>query len=165
MTSLRSCLVGCWMGITPGGATPASFMSYGIAKRMSPDGAKFGTGQIEGVIAPETAAHAAGTSALLPMIVPGHTGFAHGGSIAGRLVDLGLTTGAAAVCGEKGFRVGPDRQHVSGQYRGPDYRAHLRAAVRGDIAHPVLDHCAVDHRHLRHWRLHRAQRHASTSGS
>ena len=36
LTSLRSCLIGCWMGITPGGATPASFMSYGIAKRMSP---------------------------------------------------------------------------------------------------------------------------------
>ncbi len=28
-------LVGCWMGITPGGATPASFMSYGLAKRFS----------------------------------------------------------------------------------------------------------------------------------
>ena len=54
--------IGCWMGITPGGATPASFMSYGVAKRMSRDGEKFGTGQIEGVIAPETAAHAAGTS-------------------------------------------------------------------------------------------------------
>ena len=26
-TSLRSCLIGCWMGITPGGATPASFMA------------------------------------------------------------------------------------------------------------------------------------------
>src|SRR5918999_93360 len=34
-TSLRSCLIGCWMGITPGGATPASFMSYGVAKRVS----------------------------------------------------------------------------------------------------------------------------------
>ena len=42
MTSLRSCVIGCWMGITPGGATPASFMSYGIAKRSSRDGAKFG---------------------------------------------------------------------------------------------------------------------------
>jgi putative tricarboxylic transport membrane protein len=30
-TFLRSCIVGCWMGITPGGATPASFMSYGLA--------------------------------------------------------------------------------------------------------------------------------------
>src|SRR6188474_1585801 len=46
LTSLRSCLIGCWMGITPGGATPASFMSYGVAKRVSKDVDKFGTGQI-----------------------------------------------------------------------------------------------------------------------
>src|SRR3954470_1254649 len=65
-TSLRSAAVGCMMGIVPGGATPASFMSYGLAKKMSRDGAKFGTGLVEGVVAPETAAHAAGTSALLP---------------------------------------------------------------------------------------------------
>ena len=68
-TSIRSCIIGCWMGIIPGGATPASFMSYGVARRMSRDGDKFGTGQLEGVVAPETAAHAAGTSALLPMII------------------------------------------------------------------------------------------------
>src|SRR5450631_1686102 len=48
-TSLRAAAVGCFMGIVPGGATPASFMSYGIAKKMSRDGAKFGTGQLEGV--------------------------------------------------------------------------------------------------------------------
>ncbi|MEK7231994.1 MAG: tripartite tricarboxylate transporter permease, partial [Pseudomonadota bacterium] len=71
MTLVRSSLIGCWMGITPAGATPASFMSYGVAKRMSRDGHKFGTGQFEGVIAPETAAHAAGTSALLPMLTLG----------------------------------------------------------------------------------------------
>ena len=74
MTSVRSSLVGIWMGITPGGATPASFMSYGLAKKMSKNGDKFGTGQIEGVIAPETAAHAAGTSALLPMLALGIPG-------------------------------------------------------------------------------------------
>ena len=74
MTSLRSCVIGCWMGISPAGATPASFMSYGIAKRVSPRGQNFGKGEIEGVVAPETAAHAAGTAALLPMLslgVPG----------------------------------------------------------------------------------------------
>src|SRR6185436_14424242 len=63
-----------WMGITPAGATPASFMSYGIAKRASKNGDKFGTGEIEGVVAPETAAHAAGTSALLPMLALGEPG-------------------------------------------------------------------------------------------
>ena len=67
-TFLRSTAVGCWMGITPGGATPASFMSYGMARRMSKHPERFGKGDIQGVIAPETAAHAAGTSALLPML-------------------------------------------------------------------------------------------------
>jgi putative tricarboxylic transport membrane protein len=49
-------------------------MSYGIAKCASRKGDKFRTGEIEGVVAPETAAHAAGTSTLLPMLslsVPG----------------------------------------------------------------------------------------------
>eukprot|EP01035_Chromulina_nebulosa_P016711 gene16711-22164_t len=73
-TSLRSSLVGIWMGITPGGATPASFMAYGLAKKMSKTGGKFGTGEIEGIVAPETAAHAAGTSALLPMLALGIPG-------------------------------------------------------------------------------------------
>src|SRR6187401_35926 len=52
LTSLRSAAVGCFMGIVPGGATPASFMSYGVARRFSPDGDKFGTGKVEGVVAP-----------------------------------------------------------------------------------------------------------------
>ncbi|MBP8307260.1 MAG: tripartite tricarboxylate transporter permease, partial [Burkholderiaceae bacterium] len=73
-TAIRGTLIGCWMGITPGGATPASFMSYGVAKRLSPNGKLFGQGQIEGVVAPETAAHAAGTSALLPMLTLGIPG-------------------------------------------------------------------------------------------
>jgi putative tricarboxylic transport membrane protein len=30
-------LIGCWMGITPGGATPASFMGYGMARRAAKD--------------------------------------------------------------------------------------------------------------------------------
>src|SRR5690606_8658864 len=29
-TLVRSTLVGCWMGVTPGGATAASFMGYGL---------------------------------------------------------------------------------------------------------------------------------------
>ncbi|MBI2294968.1 MAG: tripartite tricarboxylate transporter permease, partial [Betaproteobacteria bacterium] len=32
-TALRSMVIGCWLGVTPGGATPASFMAYGVAKR------------------------------------------------------------------------------------------------------------------------------------
>ncbi len=103
MTSLRSCIIGCWMGITPGGATPASFMSYGIAKRMSPDGAKFGTGIAEGVIAPETAAHAAGTAALLPMISLGIPGSPTAAVLLGGLLIWGLQPGPLLFVEQKDF--------------------------------------------------------------
>jgi putative tricarboxylic transport membrane protein len=92
-TSLRSSAVGCLMGIVPGGATPASFMSYGVAKRMSRNGEKFGTGQVEGVVAPETAAHAAGTSALLPMITLGVPGSPTAAVLLGGLLIWGLQPG------------------------------------------------------------------------
>ena len=93
MTFIRSTAIGCWMGITPGGATPASFMSYGLAKRMSRDGEKFGTGEVEGVVAPETAAHAAGTSALLPMITLGIPGSPTAAVLLGGLLIWGLQPG------------------------------------------------------------------------
>jgi putative tricarboxylic transport membrane protein len=92
-TSVRSAAVGCLMGIVPGGATPASFMSYGLAKKMSRDGPKFGTGMVEGVVAPETAAHAAGTSALLPMLTLGVPGSPTAAVLLGGLLIWGLQPG------------------------------------------------------------------------
>ena len=103
MTSVRSSLIGIWMGITPGGATPASFMSYGLAKKMSRNGAKFGTGQIEGVIAPETAAHAAGTSALLPMLALGIPGSPTAAVLLGGLLIWGLQPGPLLFVEQKDF--------------------------------------------------------------
>src|SRR6187431_62974 len=103
MTSIRSSLIGIWMGITPGGATPASFMSYGLAKRMSKDGAKFGTGQLEGVVAPETAAHAAGTSALLPMLALGIPGSPTAAVLLGGLLLWGLQPGPLLFVEQKDF--------------------------------------------------------------
>jgi putative tricarboxylic transport membrane protein len=92
-TSLRSCLIGCWMGITPGGATPASFMSYGVAKRVSKNSENFGKGEMEGIIAPETAAHAAGTAALLPMLSLGIPGSPTAAVLLGGLLIWGLQPG------------------------------------------------------------------------
>ena len=92
-TSLRSAAVGCFMGIVPGGATPASFMSYGLARRLSKDGDDFGSGKVEGVVAPETAAHAAGTSALLPMITLGVPGSPTAAVLLGGLLIWGLQPG------------------------------------------------------------------------
>jgi len=102
-TSVRSCIIGCWMGIIPGGATPASFMSYGVARKVSKDGAKFGTGQLEGVVAPETAAHAAGTSALLPMITLGIPGSPTAAVLLGGLMIWGLQPGPLLFVEQKDF--------------------------------------------------------------
>ncbi|HRD78893.1 MAG TPA: tripartite tricarboxylate transporter permease, partial [Hyphomicrobiaceae bacterium] len=103
VTSIRSCIVGCWMGITPGGATPASFMAYGLAKRFSPRGDKFGKGEIEGVVAPETAAHAAGTSALLPMLTLGIPGSPTAAVLLGALLMWGLQPGPMLFVEQKDF--------------------------------------------------------------
>jgi len=103
MTSLRACVIGCWMGVTPGGATPASFMSYGMARRFSKNGDKFGTGQIEGVVAPETAAHAAGTSALLPMLTLGIPGSPTAAVLLGGLLIWGLQPGPLLFIEHKDF--------------------------------------------------------------
>ncbi|MFZ9251590.1 MAG: tripartite tricarboxylate transporter permease, partial [Hylemonella sp.] len=103
VTSLRSSLIGIWMGITPGGATPASFMSYGIAKKMSKNGSKFGTGELEGVVAPETAAHAAGTSALLPMLALGIPGSPTAAVLLGGLLIWGLQPGPLLFVEQKDF--------------------------------------------------------------
>ena len=92
-TALRSMVIGCWLGVTPGGATPASFMAYGVAKRTSRDGDKFGTGQMEGVVAPEVANNAAGTSALLPMIALGIPGSPTAAVLLGGLMIWGLQPG------------------------------------------------------------------------
>lgn len=74
-TFVRATILGFWVGVLPGtGATPASFMSYGLAKQFSKHPERFGKGEVEGVVAPETAAHAAGIGALLPMITLGIPG-------------------------------------------------------------------------------------------
>jgi len=100
---LRSTAIGCWMGITPGGATPASFMSYGMARRMSKHPDEFGKGRLEGVVAPETAAHAAGTSALLPMLTLGIPGSPTAAVLLGGLLIWGLQPGPMLFVEQKDF--------------------------------------------------------------
>src|SRR5438876_350348 len=91
------------MGITPGGATPASFMSYGIAKKMYRDGPRFGTGQIDGVVAPETAAHASGTNALHPVLTLGIPGSPTAAALLGGLLIWGLQPGPLLFVEQKDF--------------------------------------------------------------
>jgi putative tricarboxylic transport membrane protein len=74
-----------------------------MAKRFSKHGAKFGEGQIEGVVAPETAAHAAGTSALLPMLTLGIPGSPTAAVLLGGLLIWGLQPGPLLFVEKKEF--------------------------------------------------------------
>ena len=64
---------------------------------------KFGKGEIEGVVAPETAAHAAGTSALLPMLTLGIPGSPTAAVLLGGLLIWGLQPGPLLFVEQKDF--------------------------------------------------------------
>jgi putative tricarboxylic transport membrane protein len=68
-------------------------MSYGLAKRLSKRGKKFGSGEPEGIVAPETADHAAGTSAMLPMLALGIPGSASTAVLLAALILQGIQPG------------------------------------------------------------------------
>ncbi len=144
VTIIRGTAVGIWLGVTPGGATP------GLVHELRPGQALLeerrtssAPAMLEGVVAPETAAHAAGTSALLPMLTLGIPGLAHRRGAARRPADLGPAAGTAAVRRAEGLRLGPDRLDLSRQPGGPDRRAVDGAVLGLDHAHPVLDHRAA----------------------
>ena len=93
-TFLRSTLIGFWIGVLPGtGATPASFVGYGLAKRFSKNPEKFGTGALEGVVAPESAASSAEVGSLLPLVTLGIPGSPTAAVILGALMIWGLQPG------------------------------------------------------------------------
>jgi putative tricarboxylic transport membrane protein len=104
MTFITGTLLGFWVGIMPGtGATPASFMSYGMAKQYSKHPERFGTGVPEGVMATETAAHAAGIGALLPLITLGIPGSPTAAVMLGGLYIWGLQPGPTLFVEQREF--------------------------------------------------------------
>src|SRR5918996_396266 len=103
-TLVTGTLLGFWIGVMPGtGATPASFLSYGLAKKFSRHPERFGTGIPEGVMATETAAHAAGIGSLLPMMTLGIPGSPTAAVILGGLYIWGLLPGPALFTEQKDF--------------------------------------------------------------
>jgi len=72
---LRSAILGAVAGFIPGiGATLASFLAYGVAKSASKTPEKFGTGVLEGVVAPEAANNGATGGAMIPLFTLGIPG-------------------------------------------------------------------------------------------
>ncbi|MDA8125133.1 MAG: tripartite tricarboxylate transporter permease [Deltaproteobacteria bacterium] len=68
----RGSLLGFFLGILPGGgAVIASFLSYGVEKRLSQTPERFGKGAIEGLAGPEAANNAATSGAFVPFLTLG----------------------------------------------------------------------------------------------
>jgi putative tricarboxylic transport membrane protein len=90
----RSSVIGSVIGMMPGvGGATAPFVAYAAAKQTSPDPASFGTGRIEGVIAPETSSNAKEGGALVPTLALGIPGSASMALLLGAFIILGLQPG------------------------------------------------------------------------
>lgn len=91
---VRGTIIGFIVGILPGaGATIASFISYGVAKRTSKRPEMFGKGAIEGVAAPESANNSAAMGAMVPLLTLGVPGSASTAVMMGALMMFGMRPG------------------------------------------------------------------------
>jgi putative tricarboxylic transport membrane protein len=91
---VRGSLLGFLFGILPGaGSTLASFMAYGIEKRVSKRRAEFGHGAIEGVAAPESANNAAANANFVPTLTLGIPGGATTAVLLGAFMMYGIQPG------------------------------------------------------------------------
>ncbi len=93
---LRSSLIGYILGVIPGiGTQVAIFVAYGQAKQFSRNPEKFGTGCIEGVIAPESANNASQGGHMLPTLAFGIPAGAIMAVLLGAFLMVGITPGPA----------------------------------------------------------------------
>jgi len=93
-TMFMGSVLGYFVGILPAaGATPGSLMSYGVAKTLSKEPESYGRGNINGVVAPESANNAASTGSMLPMLTLGIPGSPTTAILLGGMVIWGLEPG------------------------------------------------------------------------
>lgn len=93
-TIIRSSLVGTFIGALPGiGSETSPWVAYGLAKRASRTPEKFGTGTLDGVVAPEAANNAVCASAMIPMLVFGIPGDIVTAILMSALIAQGLQPG------------------------------------------------------------------------
>ena len=69
---LRGTLIGFFLGILPGGGPVlATFIAYGVEKRVAKNPERFGKGAIEGVASPEAANNSATSTSFIPLLTLG----------------------------------------------------------------------------------------------
>jgi putative tricarboxylic transport membrane protein len=90
----RGSAIGFGLGILPGaGSTLASFMAYGLERRVNKNRANFGEGAIEGVASPESANNAAANANFVPTLALGIPGGATTAVLLGAFTIYGLQPG------------------------------------------------------------------------
>jgi len=90
----RGTVLGFVIGVLPGaGATIASFLSYGLERRLAREPERFGKGAIEGVAGPEAANNAAAGGALVPLLALGIPGSGSAAVILGAMILAGIRPG------------------------------------------------------------------------
>ncbi|MEO9191308.1 MAG: tripartite tricarboxylate transporter permease [Acetobacteraceae bacterium] len=91
---VRSAVIGVFLGVVPGhGPTIASFIAYSEARRAAREPNEFGHGDVDGVLAPETAANAAVFSSLVPALTLGIPGTADAVIVMAALTMHGMIPG------------------------------------------------------------------------
>ncbi len=94
-TILRCSIIGFIIGVLPGtGASVASAVAYGTEKRLAgEDGKLFGTGDVRGLAAPESANNAAAGGAMVPMLTLGIPGSGTTAILLGALLMFNIQPG------------------------------------------------------------------------
>lgn len=91
---IRCSSIGTSMGLIPGlGSAPAAFVAYAHAKQTSKTPEKFGTGTVEGVIAPESANDAVEGGALASTLAFGIPGSSSMAILITALIIMGVEPG------------------------------------------------------------------------
>lgn len=93
-TIIRSMFIGASVGMFPGiGASVASFLSFGEARRQAKPDDQWGEGEVKGVAASEAANNATSGANLIPLLTLGIPGSTQAALLAGAMLIHGITVG------------------------------------------------------------------------
>lgn len=93
-TIIRGSIIGIFIGAIPGlGATPAAFFSYSEARRTSKNPENYGKGELDGVVAAESANNSTCGSTMIPTLALGIPGNVTAAVLLGGLMIHGLVPG------------------------------------------------------------------------
>lgn len=104
VTIIRSVLVAVGIGVVPGvGESAACWISYDLARRRSKNKDNFGFGEVEGVIASESACSATSGGALIPSLVFGIPGSGPTAILIAGMFMYGIQPGPLLMIERPGF--------------------------------------------------------------